>query len=136
MFVPKFDRDWIPEGYIRIESGELKGMLFRPGYFALTAQEKAEICNGIGAATGLTKHFPNTIYGLDCRESGNGHDYDYWRGGTEEDRELADRVFLHNLYVQIEKGAWLLRLLRKSRARKYYVAVSLGGRPHFSYTVK
>lgn len=133
MPIPKFDREYLPQGYIRIEDGVFTGMLFRPEYFALTAEEKAQICNGIGADSGITKHFPDTIYGLDCRECGNCHDFDYWRGGNEEDRATADRVFLHNLYVTIDKGSWWLRYLRKSRARTYYVALTLAGRSHFNY---
>lgn len=131
--IPRFDKSYCPEGYMRVQSGEMEGMLFKPSFFTLESEDRDRICNGIGAATGLTKHFPNTIWGLDIKIAGDCHDYDYYVGGSKHDKEIADKVFLHNMRVLIRKGCWLLRIPRNSRANKYYLAVAVGGSKHFSY---
>lgn len=109
------------------------GLWYLRGYEQLTPEAKSEICNGIGAATGITKYFPNTIYLLDCREAGNRHDYSYYRGGDANDRRYADMFFLLNLCTLINQGSWFLRIPRHSRARKYWLALRLGGWAHFTY---
>lgn len=119
----------LPSGYIQTEDG----LWLREPFLHLTESAKAEICNGIGAASGLTKNLPSTIWGLDCHEAGDIHDYDYAVGGTAADRRIADQVFLHNLYVIIERGWRILAWIRKIRARTYYVTLRLGGWLHFKY---
>lgn len=119
----------LPNGYIQTKDG----LWLRPGFLNLTESAKAEICNGIGAASGLSKHIPSTIWGLDCHEAGNIHDYDYYIGGTAADRRIADQVFLHNLYVIIKRGWKILAWFRNNRARAYYVALRLGGWLHYRY---
>lgn len=109
------------------------GLWYLRSYAQLTPEEKSKICNGIGAASGITKYFPNTIYLLDCREAGNRHDYSYYCGGDANDRRYADMFFLYNLCVLIDNGNWLLRIPRHSRARKYWLALRLGGWAHFNY---
>ena len=37
------------------------GLWYLRSYAQLTPEEKSKICNGIGAASGITKYFPNTI---------------------------------------------------------------------------
>lgn len=131
--LPHYDEKWIPDGYVRIEGGEYNGLLCKTGFTLLSDKERKEICNGIGAATGLTSHFPDTIWGLDCKAAGDIHDYDYHVGGKSEDRYMADVVFWRNLYWLIEnRGAYLLRCLRKRRADKYYIALRVGGDAHFN----
>ena len=119
----------LPSGYIQTEDG----LWLRGAFLHLTEEAKAEICNGIGAASGLSKHIPSTIWGLDCKIAGDIHDYDYAIGGTAADRRIADQVFLHNLYVLIDKGCWILKWVRKNRARAYFVALRLGGWLHYKY---
>ena len=133
--IPKFDENYLPEGFVRME-GEYEGMICRREYLDLSEAEKKAICNGIGAAEGLSKLMPSTIWGLDCTESGNIHDQCYFIGGTADDRETADKVFLHNLRVQIKKGTWLLRVFRNNRANAYYVGLRIGGGAHFNFTDK
>ena len=110
------------------------GLWYLEGYKELTEDEKKKICNGIGAASGLSKHFPSTLWFLDCSETGNRHDYSYHVGGTLQDRRLADKFFLINLYTQIAKGSKLMAWIRRSRARKYWMALALFGGAHFNYT--
>lgn len=134
MFLPEFDDDYLPEGYVKIESGENAGLICKKEYLDLTEEEKKKICNGIGAATGLSKHFPNTVWGLNIEECGNIHDYDYYVGGTEEDKKTADKVLLRNCRYLIKNGSFVLRCLRYMRVNKYYLAVSIGGGSHFNFT--
>lgn len=133
MFLPSFNDDFLPDGYVRIKSGEHAGLICRKEYLDLAEDEKRKICNGIGAASGLSKNFPNTVYGLDIGESGNIHDFDYHVGGTREDKKIADQVLLRNARYTIRKGSWLLRYARYSRVNKYYIAVALGGHLHFNF---
>lgn len=93
-------------------------------YKQLTPEQKKEICNGAGAAGQWISCFiPNTMYGLNCVEAFNIHDYDYHVGVTREDKKIADRRLLENLMIIINhKGGWL-QFLRRRRAMKYYEAV-------------
>jgi hypothetical protein len=108
--------------------------LFKPGqkpelladvdYKRLTAAEKARICNGAGAAgRWISCLIPNTMYGLDCVEAFNIHDYDYYVGITRDDKDRADRRMLDNLLILINNAGGLLQWLRRGRALKYYEAV-------------
>lgn len=142
-----------PSGYTRFSFG----LMARPDYLELSPEKHKEVCNGIGAAKGLSKYIPETIYLLNVSEAGNIHDFDYHIGGTEADRVIADRVFYTNLITIIDhaadtaleglfKGGWSrwwalikarpverLRSARKARARKYYVALCEFGSKHFNH---
>ena len=108
--------------------------LYAPdGFNSLSSEERGSICNGIGAASGLSRLLPDTIWGLDVGIVGDIHDYSYWLGGTDEDRETADAVFYHNLLVLIIMHGGILAPLRRWRARKYYLAVRVGGKAHFNF---
>jgi len=98
------------------------------GYKQLSPDDKARICNGAGAAgKWISSFIPNTMYGLDCTEAFNIHDYDYEVGASRADKERADRNMLINLLTLINyRGGWLM-LLRQWRALKYYEAVQLFG---------
>jgi hypothetical protein len=98
------------------------------GYKNLLPEEKAKICNGAGAAgKWISSIIPNTMYGLDCSEAFNIHDYDYDVGASRADKDRADRNLLNNLLTLINhKGGWLM-LPRQWRAMKYYEAVQLLG---------
>ncbi|MFZ2405536.1 MAG: hypothetical protein WAW41_10395 [Methylobacter sp.] len=98
------------------------------GYKNLLPEEKARICNGAGAAgKWISSIIPNTMYGLNCAEAFNIHDYDYEVGVSRADKERADRNLLLNLLTLIEhRGGWLM-FPRRRRAMKYYEAVQLLG---------
>ncbi len=70
---------------------------------------------------------PNTVYGLSILEACNIHDWMYWEGRTEYDKEFADWTFHQNMLEQIEQGHKWLKWLRKRRAKKYYLAVAAWG---------
>ena len=98
------------------------------GYKNLLPDEKARICNGAGAAgKWISSIIPNTMYGLDCTEAFNIHDYDYEVGVSRDDKNRADRNLLGNLLAIINnRGGWLY-FFRHRRAMKYYEAVQLLG---------
>jgi hypothetical protein len=104
------------------------GLISSWAYKNITPEEKARICNGAGAAGNwISSIIPNTMYGLDCTEAFNIHDYDYDVGVSQADKDRADRNLLNNLLTLINhQGGWLM-LPRQWRAMKYYEAVQLLG---------
>ena len=125
-----------PEGYSDVlwTDGEVAAFLYAPDGFAdLLPSERSSICNGIGASSGLSRLVPDTIWGIYVGIAGDIHDYSYWLGGTDEDRDTADAVFYHNLLVLIITHGGLLAPLRRWRARKYYLALRVGGKAHFNF---
>lgn len=99
-----------------------------PGYWRLTPEQKAEVCNGCGSRS--TWWVPDTIWGLCVTPACNIHDYMYAVGETAQDKEDADTAFLNNMLRLIQaQASWpLLARLRAHRARVYYRAVrDLGG---------
>jgi len=76
---------------------------------------------------------PDTMYGLRITSICKIHDWMYMVGETEEDREVADRVFLNNLvrWINYKTSFLPLRWLRLIRARSYYTAVRYFGGPAY-----
>jgi len=95
------------------------------GYDLLTEADKAKICNGAGAAGDWkSKLIPNKLWGLDCLEAFNIHDYAYFVGVDMEDKQMADIQMLVNLMILIDTTSFfLLRHARRRIAMNYYVAV-------------
>lgn len=108
-----------------------EGLWYLEGYYELTDEQRKSICNGIGAASGVSKKFPNTVWGLNCKTAGDRHDYSYYVGGTANDRYLADKYFYLNLSILVHRGCWLLLPFRMDRIRKYYIALRVFGGFHF-----
>jgi len=112
------------------------------GYSSLTTEQKEGICNGAGAAgVWYSRFIPNTLYGLDCTDVFDIHDYGYWAGKTLYERDSIDLDLLRNLTIKInaQSNSKILASLRRRRALKYYVAVLYGGKdayrknkPHFN----
>ena len=125
-----------PDGYVDVlwEVDGKVGFLHAPdGFNSLSSEERESICNGIGAASGLSRLVPDTIWGLYVGIVGAIHDYSYWLGGTDKDRETADAVFYGNILAIIEAHGGILAPLRRWRARKYYLALRVGGWAHFNF---
>lgn len=109
-----------------------KVSLFAPAeYVELSPEERDKIINGCGAAGARFDFVPDTIYGLDISEACNIHDYMYHMGETLEDKKLADRVFLNNMFRLIEARGGCLKRLRRRRALKYFMAVKYFGASAF-----
>jgi len=93
-------------------------------YWELTDEERERICNGCGAkGSKLNFIIPQGVF----REACNIHDYMYYIGKTDEDKKVADRVFINNLNRIVEASNTLLKPIRKMMARAYYEAVSKFG---------
>ena len=107
-------------------------LISRKAYKDLTPERKAEITNGAGAANDWrSKFIPNTLWGLDCTEVFNIHDYDYSVGFTYEHKCLADTNLLLNLVRRINNHKGFLRIARRYRAMTYYDFVADAGEDAF-----
>jgi len=82
-------------------------------YWELTAIEKEKICNGCGAkGSWFSKLIPQQPF----KEACNIHDFMYFVGRTTEDKEIADQVFLVNMWAIVEahsRRKWLLKIQLK-----------------------
>lgn len=124
--------DWIPKGYV----ANADGCLFRPEFLALTQEEKAKICNGVGAAEGLSKLLPDTVFGMSIADIADQHDYDYWLGGTTADRLNADIVFFNSMLRRFKNmGSAFLYPFRRHRAKVYFKFLREFGFKHFNVKV-
>ena len=102
----------------------MKARLYAPeAYVKMDPKKRKEIVNGCGAANARFDFVPDHIWGLRITEVCNIHDYMYNVGENNEDKEVADRVFLNNLIRLINAKGGALKYLRRIRAREYYMAV-------------
>lgn len=92
-------------------------------YIKASKTLKATICNGCGSKGIGGWLIPDTVYFLSIHESCQIHDWMYWEGKTQADKEFADFTFLQNMLDQINEGSNWLKWLREARAEKYYMAV-------------
>lgn len=104
-----------------------------PSYVSADAEVRARVVNGCGTEGWKGELVPETLWGLNVSAACDIHDWMYVAGETLADKEEADRVFLNNLLRLIDTagGWWLLKKLRRQRARTYYEAVHLFGGPAF-----
>jgi len=104
------------------------GLIAEVGFLSLTPLQKSEICNGAGAeGDWRSALIPNTLWGLDCTQVFDLHDYAYFRGLTQADKDRADISMLINLIRVINHKGGLLSFARRYRAVTYYDAVHLLG---------
>ena len=101
-------------------------------YWDLTPAARSEIVNGCGPAGWKGKYVPDHLLGVSIKEVCNIHDWMYWTGKTEADREEADRVFLNNMLRTIEtKSNFATRFIRRRLALHYYSIVRDYGAQYF-----
>jgi len=109
--------------------------LYAPAeYWELSPEARKEICNGCGPAGGWKrKYIPNHLLFVSISSACDIHDYMYFAGQTNEDREEADRVFLNNMLriVEAESTNWLTRTIRRRLALDYYATVRDYGAQYF-----
>lgn len=108
--------------------------LFAPeSYWTLSKPFKKVIVNGCGPGGWKFDLVPDTIWGLNVREACDIHDFMYYLGSDNEDKDRADRVLLNNLNRIIEaKTRWKwLKSFRRRRAMVYYLSVKSFGGPAF-----
>ena len=94
------------------------------------------ICNGCGSSGWKGSIVPDRILGVDISRACDIHDFDYWMGGTVDQRKRADLRFLVNMNRLIEERTsfWSRRFfnpLRMWLAQLYYEDVRKHGRQHF-----
>ena len=91
----------------------------------------ARISNGCGSAG--TEAVPEFVFRSSCDR----HDFYYWMGGTEEDRQRADKQFLEDMRADAWATATLWeRSAYLTAAFNYYLAVRKWGKLSFHYTTQ
>ena len=70
---------------------------------------------------------PDTNWGLSIRPACEIHDWMYYEGETQEEKDMADLIFLDNMLTLVKNGTWFLKIPRDHRAFVYYEAVKYGG---------
>lgn len=94
----------------------------------LTPDEAALICNGCGGK-GSWIDPPDWLFKASCDH----HDFEYWRGGTEEDRRAADWGFYRAMLDDVAQAPWWRRPFARMRAWTYYKAVRSFARSYFHF---
>lgn len=102
-------------------------------YSDLSQAHVAKVANGCGGKGSLIP-VPNFLFKASC----NQHDFYYWRGGTESDREAADDAFYKYMCIDIEDSAKGLveKLWYHIWAFIYYLSVKQFGTKYFHYGVQ
>lgn len=85
--------------------------------------QKNIICNGCGPKGGWVP-VPDFCFHASCDH----HDFNYWLGGSEADREKADHQFLQAMLIDASGDP-----ARISIAFTYWMAVRLFGAAFFHY---
>jgi len=104
--------------------------LFAPKeYWEMSKEAIDEITGGCGPGGLGDKLVPDTIYGLSIFAACRIHDFMWHFGVTQEDKDIADRVFKNNMIRIIEAKTKykIIKWLRIRRANTYYKAVSVFG---------
>ena len=97
-------------------------------YKDLTNAQKKFICNGCGGKGGWIKP-PDFIFKASC----NHHDFKYWLGCTEEDRQKADKDFYEWTREDIKNAKWYVKPYYHIWAFAYFAFVRFGGKKYFHY---
>lgn len=102
------------------------GLLAPAEYWELTAEQKAEICNGCGAKGAKVDFVPDFVLGAEFEEPCHIHDFCYWLG---EDKRESDRIFILNLLAMcaVDCEIEAVYALRVEAAIMYFKAVSALG---------
>ena len=100
-----------------------------PSYDALSAAMVEQICNGCGGKGGPVDP-PEWRFHDSCQR----HDFDYWLGGTEDDRLRADKAFYADMQLACHlRKQWWQRPWYYTMAWVYYRAVRHCGGGYFHY---
>jgi hypothetical protein len=98
-------------------------------YEDLTPEEKELICNGCGGKGGFVKPPHALFFAASC----NHHDYGYWKGCVESDREDCDLKFYEAMIEDCKTLNWFEWLRYRPWAYFYYKAVRMFGDKYFHY---
>lgn len=97
-------------------------------YKDLTPEQKDLLTNGCGGK-GSWVPIPDWRFTASCDH----HDFNYALGGSEEDREKADRQFYDAMLADADAAPWYLRYFYRFWAKTYYLAVSQYAGDYFHY---
>jgi hypothetical protein len=92
-------------------------------YRDLTEEQKKIVCNGCGPKGGWVP-----VPDFFCKASCDHHDFRYWKGGSEADREAADHDFLVMMLEDAGSNP-----AKQTIAITYWMAVRLFGAFCFHY---
>jgi len=95
-------------------------------YRDLTEEQKAKVCNGCGPKGGLVP-----VPEFFCHASCDHHDFNYWLGCKEADRQKADWEFYTEMRKDAGKNPW-----KQTVAFAYFIAVRTCGAVCFHYADK
>jgi len=98
----------------------------------LTEEQISDLCNGCGGKGGWIKP-PHRIF---FKTSCNHHDYGYWCGGTEEDRQDDDAKLKEAMTKDCARLPWWKQLRYRPWCLLYYVSVRIRGSYYFYYGEK
>lgn len=98
-------------------------------YWASSKEEIDAVTGGCGPGGFGDFLVPDTVWFLNIKIACRIHDFMYYIGETQEDKDIADAVFRTNMLriIQAKTKNKILRRLRVSRALKYYWAVHTQG---------
>jgi hypothetical protein len=91
--------------------------------------------NGCGPAGILNCLVPDEYHNINITEACNIHDFMYFMGETEQDKDLADRTFLYNILTIFDRDNPSMKESknRHKRAILYYKSVSELGHHFYIY---
>lgn len=97
-----------------------------PSYWNLTPSQKDELCNGCGPGEWGSRIVPDNWWflGVNFAEACNIHDWNYRIGVP---KELADKMFLHNMLTLADEAFWGCKWIASRIAFMYFLAVKHGG---------
>lgn len=116
-----------------IELGALPSSIYEYSYEELPYEYRKyidllSIVNGCGGKGGIIP-VPELRFNHCC----NCHDWDYLRGGTEEDKKIADSKFLKRMIGKSNELPIPRRWFTKLMSYVYYFAVCTFGRKFFNF---
>ena len=121
-------------GAYRFVSAEENGvLLYAPeAYWKLTTEDKKHM--GCGPGKWGDRAVPDSILGLDIKPACSIHDVCYAEGRTDEDKVIADILFLMNMLSIVHTKSWpVLRQIRSHQALTYYLVVEEYGESSFRH---
>lgn len=91
-------------------------------YWRMSVEYRNRMTNGCGPGGWKYDLVPDTIWGLDVHDACDIHDWCYFIGKTESDKQESDDMFLRNLntIIMAKTDLAITRRLRMRRARKYH----------------
>ena len=95
----------------------------------------ASMSGGCGAQGQFFDLVPDNFVGVNIREACCIHDFLYSIGGTEKNRDIADRMFRSNLKCLVLNGSSLIfKSTNLWLCEIYYIAVHRKGMQFFNYS--